>query len=328
MRDAIDEICTIVRSNSDGAVFLQKDDARMSQGNPEAHKFGGDWTQQKLAVLRKYLSAYTTALKNQPFKTAYIDAFAGTRYREIRHPEASGKGDQEYLFPDFAEPGQQELLDGSARIALSTTPRFDKYIFIELSRERCEDLDALRTEFPELSADISIEQGDANRLIQEICSRNWSRHRAVLFLDPYGMQVDWETLVAIAKTRAIDLWLLFPLGIGVNRILPRSGVVPEAWAAKLDRFLGTANWREEFYSRRPEQDLFGNHEVSAKASTGVIADYFVSRLKQVFPGVADKPGVLRNRSNCPLYLLCFAASNKRGAEPALRIARSLLREMV
>lgn len=328
MRDAIDEICTIVRSNSDGAVFLQEDDGRMSQGNPEAHKFGGDWTQQKLEVLRKYLRAYTTALKNQPFQIEYIDAFAGTRYREIRHPETPGKGDQEFLFPDFAEPEQQALLDGSVRVALSTAPRFHKYIFVELNRERCKDLESLKTEFPELSADISIEQGDANRVIQEICSRNWYQRRAVLFLDPYGMQVDWETLVAIAGTRAIDLWLLFPLGIGVNRILPRSGVVPEAWAAKLDRFLGTAKWREEFYSRRPEQGLFGDHEVSTKASTRVIADYFVSRLKQVFPGVVENPGVLRNRSNCPLYLLCFAASNERGAGTALRIARSLLKEMV
>lgn len=33
-----------------------------------------------------------------------------------------------------------------------------------------------------------------------------------MFLDPYGMQVDWATIEAIAKTKAIDLWILFPLG--------------------------------------------------------------------------------------------------------------------
>src|SRR5690348_13935074 len=47
----------------------------------KAHSFGGDWTSKKLAVVEKYLSAYLDALKNQPFKTAYIDAFAGTGYR-------------------------------------------------------------------------------------------------------------------------------------------------------------------------------------------------------------------------------------------------------
>ena len=39
--------------------------------------FGGQWTIEKLDILGRYLDAYTTALKNQPFKLVYIDAFAG-----------------------------------------------------------------------------------------------------------------------------------------------------------------------------------------------------------------------------------------------------------
>jgi hypothetical protein len=42
-----------------------------------SHKFGGRWTEQKLGILRKYLSAYTKALSRKQFETAYIDAFAG-----------------------------------------------------------------------------------------------------------------------------------------------------------------------------------------------------------------------------------------------------------
>ena len=45
---------------------------------PGQQRFGGDWTEQKLEVVQKYLGAYTTALKNQPFKKLYIDAFAGS----------------------------------------------------------------------------------------------------------------------------------------------------------------------------------------------------------------------------------------------------------
>ena len=41
------------------------------------HSFGGPWTQEKLEILSRYLDAYTTALKNQPFRLIYIDAFAG-----------------------------------------------------------------------------------------------------------------------------------------------------------------------------------------------------------------------------------------------------------
>ena len=39
--------------------------------------FGGPWTEQKLEILRRYLDAYTTALKGQGFQLIYIDAFAG-----------------------------------------------------------------------------------------------------------------------------------------------------------------------------------------------------------------------------------------------------------
>jgi hypothetical protein len=45
--------------------------------------FGGQWTQRKLAKVSSYLTAYTTALKNMPFRLIYIDAFAGTGYRTM-----------------------------------------------------------------------------------------------------------------------------------------------------------------------------------------------------------------------------------------------------
>jgi len=44
----------------------------------------------------------------------------------------------------------------------------------------------------------------------------------------------------------------------------------------------------------------------------------------VFPAVAEEPRVLRNSANCPLYLLCFAVGNEKGAPIAMRIADYLL----
>ena len=89
--------------------------------------FGGAWTNQKLEVIRKYLSAYTTALKNQPFTTVYIDAFAATGYRELKDEERK----DQLLFPDLAGEDSQRFLEGSAVIALRTKPRFSKYYFVE-----------------------------------------------------------------------------------------------------------------------------------------------------------------------------------------------------
>ena len=76
--------------------------------------FGGDWTSAKLQVLAAYLKSYTTALKNQPFTTGYIDAFAGSGYRDARRKDSNESSSQGLLFPDLAEPEPQDLLEGSA----------------------------------------------------------------------------------------------------------------------------------------------------------------------------------------------------------------------
>jgi len=61
-------------------------------------QFGGDWTEKKLECIRQYLNRYTTALKNQPFNRMYIDAFAGTSYRELKTED-----DNNLLFPELAK---------------------------------------------------------------------------------------------------------------------------------------------------------------------------------------------------------------------------------
>ncbi|HSL84285.1 MAG TPA: hypothetical protein VLF66_16040 [Thermoanaerobaculia bacterium] len=92
--------------------------------------------------------------------------------------------------------------------------------------------------------------------------------------------------------------------------------------------LGTDDWYDEFYEVVTSTTLFGTQEDRvAKASMETIGRYFNDRLKTVFPGVAEEPGVLRNSMNNPLYLLCFAAANEGGAPTALKIANHLLREL-
>jgi three-Cys-motif partner protein len=288
----------------------------------KAHRFGGDWTTSKLAILGEYLKGYTTALKKQPFQTEYVDAFAGTGYLAL----ADDHQLINLMFPDLAADAPQALLDGSARIALKTTPRFDKYIFIESKAKRCRELEALKAEFPVLAPDIDVRRGDANVEIQALCARDWSSRRAVLFLDPYGTQVEWTTIEAVAATKAIDLWILFPLGIGVNRLLTRSGEIPKSWRRRLDLLLGTQEWYDAFYRVEHTPTLFDTQETKVvKATMETIGRYFNDRLAGIFAGVAPEPRVLLNSANCPLYLLCFAVGNVKGAPVALRIANHLLK---
>ncbi len=283
--------------------------------------FGGDWTTEKLERVRKYLSAYTTIMKDRNFRFAYIDAFAGTGYRTDRQDTNLS----ELMFPEIAEQEVQRFLDGSARIALQVQPKFQNYILIEKDDNRFAELEKLKVEFP--SDDIELIQSDANEYLNDLCGKDWRRHRAVLFLDPYGMEVEWQTVTAIANTQAIDLWILFLLGIAVNRLLKRDGDVDTTVRHKLDRFFGTTDWYDAFYETMSSPSLFGEEMVIQKTSDfQSIAQYFVERLQTVFKGVANNPLPLYNSKNNPLYLLCFAAGNPKGAPTAVKIAQDILKE--
>ena len=125
-----------------------------------------------------------------------------------------------------------------ARIALKVEPRFDSYMFIEQMPHVCGT--RVERKFAELHERIQLVNADANTYLNDLClNRNWRSHRAVLFLDPFGMQVTWDTIASIAKTEAIDLWLLFPLGTGANRLLKRDGKIPGSWRARLDATFGS-----------------------------------------------------------------------------------------
>ncbi len=232
------------------------------------------------------------------------------------------------MFPELADREAQQFLKGSAKIALETNPPFDKYIFIEKDAEKVVELAALKEEFPDSAHRIEIVNADANEYLYERCTRfDWSKNRAVLFLDPFGMEVNWATIQAISNTKAIDLWLLFPLGVAVNRLLRKDGKIDKANREKLNRFFGSEEWFDAFYKSLDTANSLFSEERSDKVKTAnfeAIEKYFIKRLKETFAGVAENPYRMYNSKNNPLYLLCFAASNQKGAKVAIKIAQHIL----
>ena len=293
----------------------------------QGHRFGGDWTEQKLECVRKYLHAYTTIMSKQQFQYAYIDAFAGTGYRDMENDEDA----DELMFPDLVSPEVVSFHDGSARNALEVEPPFMKYVFIEKNINRYAELEELKKEFllkAEFSENmIECVHGDANEYLKDLCRKNWESHRALVFLDPYGMQVDWETIESIAQTQAIDLWILFPLGT-VNRLLKRNGEIRPSLRERLDLFFGESNWYDMFYQLAEQISLFDEEQWQKTGNIfTTIEQYFIERLQEIFKDVATNPLPLRNSKNVPLYLLCFAAGNPRGAPIAVKIAQDILEGM-
>lgn len=277
------------------------------------HRFGGAWTEVKLQALADYLRQYTTALKNQRFTLHYVDGFAGTG----SYVKRKGGGERA----------------GSARIALQVDG-FHRYHFIEKSARRCSLLQRLCDQYPTKS--VQVVEGDANDHIQHLCrTTNWRSARAVLFLDPYGMQVEWQTLKQVAHTGAIDCWFLFP-HFGVTRQLTwRDDRQDDDKKRALDRVFGTTEWRDAFYTGVHQQGLFGDAGYTVRNASGdQVLQWVTGRLSTIFPLVVG-PQVLRRGHKgkldagpalFALYFLC-ANSSERARAVAKPIAKGVLEKL-
>ena len=271
--------------------------------------FGGSWTNKKLACVKKYVEAYEKVMQNKSFTLMYIDAFAGSGYIEVQTK------DEEIDVRNFQK--------GSPQVILENTHLFNKYIFVEKDRKRFDTLKELKNNFPDKQ--ISFKNEDANVYLKQICKNtDWKSHRAIVFLDPFAMEVEWDTIQAIANTKAIDLWILFP-AMAVNRLLCRDKEIPEILCKKLDKVFGSTNWKQAFYQESPQLHLFNKDvELEKIASFESIKSYYLEKLRSVFSGVADNPLPLKNSKDSVLFYLCFAVSNPNGKSIAINIAQHIL----
>ena len=298
-----------------------------------SHRFGGDWTEEKLSRIKKYLSAYTTIFtaseKASYFTTYYVDAFAGTGYRDVKTEEnvASSIFQNEANIASVKEDAES-LKKGSAYVALEAVPSFDNYVLIEHRAEFASALQGLKDEFPGKADQVTILRGEANKMLVEwVDSVDWRKSRAVVFLDPYGMAVDWNTIERIAATKAIDLWILFPLAQAVNRLLTKGSLPNDGWSRKLTKFFGTDDWQSAFYKPTAQGSLFNEEPAFQKeADFDAIGQFFVDRLDTAFAKVAKNPLPLFSSRNVPLFLLCFASANPKGASTAVNIAQDILKK--
>ncbi|MBX4897429.1 three-Cys-motif partner protein TcmP [Rhizobium bangladeshense] len=280
----------------------------------DEHVFGGQHTDIKLEIVERYLKRYSAALHTWCSNVWYIDAFAGTGSRTVTIKAKEGD-----LFEE-PTPEYTEKRRGSAKIAIDIKPPFERLVFMDVKPKHIAALNALKEEHP--GRDIDVLQGDANELIcRQIDWDGWKSTRAVMFLDPYGMEVEWETLKKIAQTKAIDVWYLFPLA-GLYRQAARSITkVDEVKAKAITRMLGTDAWREELYSEVPPiADLLGGmastDERQRNADVAGLERYVKNRLQTIFPAVLD-PWALPPVDRPQKFSLFCAISNDSTAAKAL-----------
>ncbi len=294
-----------------------------------AHKYGGPWSEVKLDAVEYYLKCFAKALTWSKMDLWYIDAFAGSGDREAER-QVGG------IFEGREIETIIETLDGSALRALKIEPPFHHFIFIEKDAERVSALENVRRDWP--AADIQIRRGDANSELLDIVSKPpWtsksrSRSRGVVFLDPFSMQVDWSTLMALSATECLDVWLFFNVA-AVTRQLAHDFTGIGNKEATLDRVL-SPRWRD-LYSIQPEaqlgqMDIFGDLSgTSAKpaspqrtATKHQIDKWFEELLREKFPFVSQSLPIMTPHSG-HTYSLFLAVANpdKKATELAEKFVR-------
>ncbi len=281
-------------------------------------QFGDQHTRIKLDKVEEYLGLFGKVLQEWPFRRIYVDAFAGSG---AFIPLGSSDANQLSLIET------EDILLGSAARALAIDPPFDRYIFIDQSRNNVESLNELLDRHPEKADRIEIKQGDANVELAKFCKSLKKLDRTVVFLDPFGLSVKWETIKNLASTKAVDLWYLVPV-FGMSRQVSEKGI-EHAGAARIDEMLGTDEWRKCVIASEATTNLFGEVQATTRKIGGAVqlSDFVMERLDSVFEGGVSKFALPLGRKGRHEFSLVFACANPsiKANSLALRLATSVLK---
>ncbi len=244
----------------------------------------GYWSEVKLAILDEYAKPYNQILHANHLKTIYIDGFAGAG-----HHRAKGSG---------------RVIEGSPQRALHVQPPFDYLHFVDIDGARVAQLKKISSDRP----NVPVYQGDCNDvLVRKVFPTisYASRERALCILDPYGLDLDWETIRMAGESKVIEIFLNFPvMDMNRNVLWRNSEYVSELHRERMTKFWGDNSWENAAY--QTIQGLF--EEMQEKSSNEEVAEAFRVRLKKVggFQYV-PKPMPMRNTKGAVVYFLFFAA---------------------
>lgn len=272
------------------------------------NQFGGSWTEQKIQIVCEYTQAYLKVMKYQSqWKLLYFDGFAG-----------SGQ--------ICLDKQQEDNIEGAARRILSIEePKpFDIYYFVEKNAVKAKELEStIKSEFNNRT--IHVVPGDCNQKLQDMAKflkTNGDDFRALAFIDPCGMQLNWSSLEAV-KGLGIDMWILVPIGIGANRLLKNDGNIDIKWMEKLVSFLGIGEKEimDYFYVRTGQRGLFDDTDQIVKMNDAIkkLGLLYRDNLHKIFKYVSN-PFVMKNEKNSIMYHFLLGSNN----EKAEKIANSIV----
>jgi three-Cys-motif partner protein len=258
----------------------------------------GSWAAEKLDYLKRYIDIFETSMHSQSWRRRnYIDLFAGPGKCRVSETGA--------------------VLIGSPLISLTTRYPFTDFYFVEMNHSNIETLKQRCSASP-LYSHIHFIGNDSNIVVQEIVKSILAADHTYIkgvrsclnlaFLDPEGLELQWQTVATLTQPYTMDLIIHYPQG-GLNRNMEQFYQAEEETA--IDLYFGGSEWRTIYKDYR-------NRQIPSQVHRELM-DYYKGKLqdlgyKEVLRDdeIGDEPLIRNAKRGAPLYRLMFASKHPLG----------------
>jgi len=259
----------------------------------------GEWVKEKLFYVKRYIDAFEIAMRGKSWRRRiFIDLFSGPGKCVIRDTN--------------------EHLLGSPLIALQTQYPFTDYYFGDLDRG---NINALRQRTSNCSipkGKVHFLLGDANSKVNDVITEIGRFDKQYIdgvlpclnlaFLDPEGLELEWETIAQLAKMNRMDLIIHYSQN-GLTRNLDKCYATEKDTV--VDKFFGDKKWRDVYKAALSKRESIGIHRA--------LIDFYKSKLSDLgyvvindSDEIAREPLIRNTQKNAPLYRLIFASKHPLG----------------
>lgn len=243
----------------------------------------GAWTLEKLFFLAQYLAQMTQAMVGNPkFSSVnYVDLFCGSGICAVAD-------------------GTRRRYPGSALLAAGCKKPFDNLFLVDSDGRNIDDLEC-RLRRLGISSRLHTWRADANGVIDSIVAAIPDRSLTLAFVDPFSLDIHFDTIHRLASGRPMDLLILFADDMDILRNV-QAYYYPNP-NSKLDHFLGRqSDWRAKW-------DQLAVRE--AYQVRKFFADVYIEQLRQIGYQHSDAAITIPRHSR-PLYRLVYASKHSLG----------------
>jgi len=132
----------------------------------------------------------------------------------------------------------QDYVAGSPASVLTIQPPFTAYHFVDLDPEKVQSLRSVLG----CRSSVTIHHGDCNTVLPKAVFpkvRYEDYRRGLCFLDPYGMDLDWQVVQKAGEMRSIEVFINFMvMDINRNVLWRKADKVAASQIARMNAFWG------------------------------------------------------------------------------------------